>query len=61
MKDILINLLLKIRPVEDDGNCFFRAVAMDLNTSEKGDDGATSRLVAEDQPDHVMLRGQTID
>ena len=61
MKDILNNLSLKIRPVADDGNCFFHAVAMDLNTGENGDDGATSRLVAKGQPNHAMLREQTID
>ena len=61
MIKILIGLKLKIRPVDNDGNCFFHAVAMDLNTSEKDDGGATSRLFAEAKPDHAMLRGRTID
>ena len=61
MIKILIGLKLKIRPVDNDGNCFFHAVAMDLNTSEKDDGGATSRLFDEAKPDHAMLRGRTID
>ena len=65
-KDILmmkffVRIGLKVRPVDNDGNCFFRAVAIDLNTSKKDDDGATSRGVAESKPDHAMLREGTID
>ena len=61
MIKILIGLKLKIRPVDNDGNCFFHAVAMDLKTSKKDDGGATSRLFDEAKPDHAMLRGRTID
>ena len=61
MIKILIGLKLKIRPVDDDGNCFFHAVDMDLKTSKKDDGGATSRLFDEAKPDHAMLRGRTID
>ena len=61
MIKILIGLKLKIRPVDDDGNCFFHAVDMDLKTSKKDDGGATSGLFDGAKPDHAMLRGRTID
>ena len=61
MIKILTDLKLKIRPVDDDGNCFFHAVDMDLKTSKKDDGGATSGLFDGAKPDHAMLRGRTID
>ena len=61
MREFCVRIGLKIRPCDADGNCFFRAIAFDLNMSKKDDDGPTSREVAKANPDHAMLRERTID